>query len=85
MVAAKWLYMGASSNSLYSPIYFLRSPPNTASNESPEYSIIAKPYKYTELKDLSTIIQSAIDGSEEYIQNIQTLEEFLDGLELINT
>ena len=85
MVASKWLYMGASSSSLYSPIYFLRSPPNTASNETPEYSIIAKPYKYTELKDLSTIIQSAIDGSEEYIQNIQTLEEFLDGLELINT
>ena len=83
MVAAKWLYMGSSTNSLYSPIYFLRSPPNTASNETPEYSIVAKPYKYSELKDLTIIIQSAIDGSEEYTQNIQTLEEFLDGLELI--
>ena len=83
MVAAKWLYMGSSTNSLYSPIYFLRSPPNTASNETPEYSIVAKPYKYSELKDLTTIIQSAIDGSEGYTQNIQTLEEFLDGIAIL--
>jgi hypothetical protein len=80
MVASKWFFIGSSS--LYSPLFFLRSPPNTASNESPQYSIIATPYKFTELKkELSTIIQTAIDDSDK--MNIQTLEEFLDGIEIL--
>ena len=83
MITSKWLFIGPSTSFLYHPLYFLRSPPNIILNESPEYSIIAKPYQHTELKELSIIIQNAIDGAEEYMQNVQTLEQFLDGLEVI--
>jgi hypothetical protein len=79
MVATNWLFIGPKITSLYSPLYFLRSPPNIEH----QYSLISKPYKHTELNKFSTVIQSAIDGDEKYMQNIQTLEEFLYGLEAV--
>ena len=70
----EWLHIGGNIND---NIYFIRSPSTVESNTPPSYNLIAPAYKYNELKEFSTVVQTVISGSGEHNHNVQSLDEFL--------
>lgn len=71
-----WLRL-AGDASAAERFVFVRSPPEVKVNTPPAYHLIDSAFAISELKEFTAIFQSAMTGDAKYLQNVESLEEFL--------
>jgi len=71
-----WLRL-AGDASAAERFFFVRSPPEVKINTPPAYHLIESAFSISELKEFTAIFQTAITGDAQYLQNVESLEEFL--------
>jgi hypothetical protein len=69
-----WLFVGENINE---SLFFVRTPVKIEPNEPYHYHLITPTFKYTELKEFFGVINSAVNGSPQYTENLQSIDEFL--------
>jgi hypothetical protein len=74
----KWLVLGGEN--YQDKYYFIRSPMVIENNIPRGYSLIKTPLLIEEVKGLNTMIQSGINGVEEYKKSLISLDNYLRGL-----
>jgi hypothetical protein len=69
-----WLFVGENINE---SLFFVRTPVKIEPNEPYHYHLITPTFKYPELKEFFGVINSAVNGSPQYTENLQSIDEFL--------
>jgi len=70
-----WLRIGSGKGEPNTKYYFIRSPVDVAPNKPPAYQLVIPSYSFIEMKN--TMFLQADRGDEAYIENIQSIENFL--------
>lgn len=70
----KWLVLAGELDEIF---YFVRTPIVVEKNIAPAYQLITPGLKFDQIKGFTSMIQSGLDGVEEYKKSLYTFDTFL--------